>query len=204
MDSCCEGKSSELNALREKHGKVLKIVLSINFAMFFIEFWQGLVAHSSALQADSLDMLGDAIVYAFSLFVLHKSDNWKTRAAFLKGILIAIFGVGVFIGTVTKAFAGGMPAFETMGWIGGLALIANLTCLCLLLRFRKDDINMKSTFICSRNDIISNVGVLVAALFVHLTASKWPDVVVGGIIAIIFLRSAWSILGESFAACENG
>lgn len=195
--SCCENKSTELVQLREKQLSVLKTVLLINALMFLVEFISGILAKSSALTADSLDMLGDAIVYGFSLYVLYRSDHWKAKAAFLKGIIIVGFALYVLVDTTLKVMSPTIPVAETMGIIGGIALLANVSCLLLLLRHRNDDINMKSTFICSRNDIISNVGVLSAALLVQLMNSKWPDIVIGYVIAILFFKSAWPILKES-------
>jgi cation diffusion facilitator family transporter len=197
MKSCCEDKGSEIAKLRHEQGKVLKIVLVINALMFFIEFSSGWMARSSALMADSLDMLGDALVYGFSLFVLHKGKSGRATAALLKGILILAFGIGVFAEVVLKIFSDIVPVAQTMGGIGFLALVANLTCLFLLMKHKNDDINMRSTYICSRNDIISNSGVIVAAILVQFMSSKWPDIVVGFIIAILFLKSAWQILVES-------
>jgi cation diffusion facilitator family transporter len=197
MDHCCEKKTAALLQLRVKQGKVLKIVMAINFVMFGAEFSSGLIANSTALMADSLDMLGDGIVYAFSLYVLHRSVKWRASAALLKGLIIVLFGMGVLIEALSKISATGLPVAEAMGIFGFLALAANVSCLVLLYRHRDDDINMKSTWICSRNDIISNTGVLIAAALVWTIQSKWPDVIVGFIIAILFLRSAWPILVES-------
>lgn len=195
--SCCENKSSELAQLRGKQATVLKIVLAINLVMFFVEFTFGILSRSSALKADSLDMLGDAIVYAFSLYVLQRDERWRASAALLKGLIIVGFAIFVLIDTTIKVFSDSVPIYETMGAIGLLALVANAFCFFLLFRHRDDDINMKSTYICSRNDIISNGGVIVAAIAVNLTQSKWPDIIVGYGIALIFFKSAWSILIES-------
>ena len=197
--SCCEAKSSALVALKDKQGTVLKVVLAINALMFVIEFSYGLIAKSSALTADALDMLGDSIVYAFSLYVLYRSEKWRTGAALLKGLIIVGFATFVLVDTSVKAFGSTLPAYETMGVIGALALAANTACLLLLLRHRHDDLNMRSTFVCSRNDIVSNVGVLIAAFLVRATGSKWPDIFVGYTIALLFFKSAWPILTESVA-----
>jgi cation diffusion facilitator family transporter len=197
MKSCCEGKGSELNSLREKQGNVLKIVLGINATMFFIEFTMGWIAHSTSLLGDSLDMLGDAVMYGLTLYVLHQSSQSKARVAFLKGVVLAAFGLGVLIEAILKTFSDVLPSAPTMGWIGGLALAANLICLLMLLRHKNDDLNMRSVFICSRNDIISNFAVLVAAVMVSTLNSKWPDIIVGGFIASMFLSSAFTILKES-------
>lgn len=195
--SCCENKTSELTILREKQAYVLKIVMVINFVMFIGEFSAGIWAHSTALMGDSLDMLGDAIVYAFSLYVLHRSEKTRATAALLKGFIIIIFGLWVCFAALSKSFSDAAPITETMGIVGFIALVANTVCLILLTRHKDDDINMKSTWICSRNDIISNVGVLFAAVLVTLTHSKWPDIITGFIIATLFLKSAWPILTES-------
>lgn len=168
--------------------------------MFAVEFSYGLAARSSALTADSLDMLGDAIVYAFSLYVLHRSEKWRASAALGKGLIISAFAIFVLVDTSLKLLSPSVPQFETMGIVGGIALLANLICLALLLRHRHDDLNMRSTYICSRNDIISNMGVLLAAFAVSRTQSKWPDIIVGYAIALLFFRSAWPILTESLKA----
>jgi cation diffusion facilitator family transporter len=199
MKSCCESKGAELEHLRTKQKNVLIIVLVINALMFFLEFAFGILSKSSALLADSLDMLGDAMVYGFSLYVINKSAKWKSRAAFLKGVLITVFGLYVFGEVVYKAVSEIIPVAKTMGIIGFIALAANTICLILLLKHRDDDINMKSTWICSRNDIIANIGVLIAAVSVSLFESKWPDIVIGLIIAFVFLKSAFHILKDSIS-----
>jgi Co/Zn/Cd efflux system component len=147
--------------------------------------------------ADSLDMLGDATVYAFSLFVLNRSAAWRTGAVRLKAAVMATFGLGVVGQAIANAFLGSLPIAKTMGGIGFLALFANVACLLLLLRHRNDDLNMRSTWLCSVNDIIANVGVLMAAGLVALTQSKWPDLLIGTIIAVVFLTSAVTVLRDS-------
>lgn len=203
MKSCCENKSSELVALKEKQKSILIIVLLINALMFLIEFTFGYLSRSTALLADSLDMLGDAIVYAFSLYVINKSIKWKAVAAFLKGIIITFFGVYVFAEAIYKISLDVVPVAETMGIVGFVALIANTICLLLLLKHKDDDINMNSTWVCSRNDIIANLGVLMAAALVGLLNNKWPDIIIGLVIATIFLKSAFSILKESYGELKN-
>ena len=197
MKECCENKASELAELRASQGRVLWIVLAVNAIMFVVEFAGGIFADSTALMADSLDMLGDATVYAFSLFVLNRSAAWRTGVVRLKGIVMAAFGLGVIGQVIANAVLDSVPVAKTMGGIGFLALCANLLCLLLLLRHRNDDLNMRSTWLCSLNDIIANGGVLMAAGLVALTQSKWPDLVIGTIIAIVFLSSAVKVLWES-------
>ena len=165
--------------------------------MFVLEATAGLLSHSTALLADSVDMLGDAIVYGFSLYVIGRGSVWQSRAAMLKGLIMAVFGVGVLAHVVFKAVYGFVPAVEVMGVVGLLALAANLICLALLWQHRGDDINMRSAWVCSRNDVIGNAGVLLAALIVYLTGSSWPDIVIGLLIAILFIRSAIPIIREA-------
>ena len=198
MDSCCETKVEELSTLRGQHETVLIIVLLINAALFVVEAAAGLLGNSTALLADSLDMLGDSLIYAFSLYVLSRSAAWKAKAALLKGAVMAVFGVGVLLEVIYKTISGILPSAETMGIIGTLVLLGNGICFVLLYRHRSDDLNMRSTWLCSRNDIIANAGVLIAAFGVYVTQSVWPDVLIGGAIAVLFLKSAIAVLTESF------
>ena len=200
MANCCEDKGCEITALRENHGRVLWIVLVINAVMFLVEGSAGLFAHSTSLLADALDMLGDALVYGFSLFVLARSARWQAGAALAKGGFMLAFGLGVLGEAAYKVLYPIMPGVETMGVIGGVALAANLVCFFLLYRHRSDNLNMRSTWLCSRNDLMANVGVLAAAGGSFLLASRWPDIIVGCIIAGLFLSSAFSVLRQSVRA----
>lgn len=200
MASCCEDKSCEVASLRESHGRVLWIVLGINALMFVVEATAGLLAHSTSLLADALDMLGDALVYGFSLFVLARSMRWQAGAALAKGGFMLAFGLAVLAEAAYKVFHPVMPGVETMGVVGTIALAANIVCFSLLYRHRADNLNMSSTWLCSRNDLIANVGVLVAAGAAYLLASRWPDIIVGCIIAALFLRSAFSVLRDATRA----
>jgi Co/Zn/Cd efflux system component len=162
--------------------------------MFAVELSAGLIAGSVSLIADSLDMLGDALVYGFSLYVIARGARMKAISALFKGSIMAVFGLFVLGQAVYKIFVPQLPVFEAIGAIGLLALAANSLCLILLWRHRADDINMHSVWLCSRNDIIANVSVLIAAVGVWYTGSGWPDIVVGLAIAVLFLRSAMSVL----------
>ncbi len=192
MDECCR-----VRTISERQRRVFRTVLWINSAMFLLEVWAGILAHSTALLADSVDMLGDAIVYGFSLYVIGRGVVWQTRAAMLKGVIMAAFGVGVLAHVVVKAVHGFVPTAEVMGMVGVIALVANLMCLFLLWQHRGDDLNMRSAWVCSRNDVIGNAGVLIAALLVYLTGSPWPDMVIGLLIATLFVRSAIGIILEA-------
>ncbi|MBN8812316.1 MULTISPECIES: cation transporter [unclassified Sphingomonas] len=204
-DDCCSRKSDAIAALAEKAGqrRVLVIVMIINFAMFVIEFGGGLAARSSALMADSVDMLGDAFVYALSLYALHRGARWEAGAAIVKGGLILAFGVAVIVEIADKLANGVPPSSGLMLAFGSAALVANLTCLAMLWRFRGANVNMRSTFECSRNDVASNVGVLAAAGLVAATGTAWPDIAVGALIALLFLRSAWRVLAEAIPAWRD-
>lgn len=197
MSGCCHSKCDDLVELRGRQRNVLQVVLVINLVMFFVEFSYGLYSNSTSLMADSLDMLGDATVYAFSLFVLSRSMKWKAGAAILKGAIITFFGISVVVDVAFKLQADVVPIAHTMGAVGLVALAANALCLYLLTRHKDDDINMKSTWICSRNDIIANTGVIIVAGCVSFFNSKWPDIIFGGVMAIVFLKSAVVILKDA-------
>ena len=196
MDECCEAKAKELAALRGRQGRVLVAVLAVNATMFCVEFGAGLLSGSTALLADSLDMLGDSLVYGFSLCVLHRSLAWRARAALAKGVIMAAFGVGVVLEAAFRLRAGVPPLIPVMFGIGVLALIANALCFSLLWRHRADDINLRSTWLCSRNDLIANGAVLAAAFLVAWSQSVWPDVLIGVGIAGLFMRTSVSVLRE--------
>lgn len=198
MDNCCHDKSDELEELRERQSKTLWIVLAINGVMFCLEFVIGMIAGSVSLQADSLDMLSDTLVYGFSLYAIGRSSRWRAGSAMLKGSIMAIFGVGVLYQSIYKFIAGGVPESHFMFMMSVLALVANGSCLFLLSRHKSDDINMRSTWLCSRNDIIANSSVFIAAALVATTHSKLPDIVVGLLITSIFLKSAISILKDAY------
>jgi cation diffusion facilitator family transporter len=197
MEHCCEKKGEDVARLQASHSRILYTVLFINAAMFFIEGMAGVVAQSTALLADALDMLGDALVYGFSLFVLTRSVRWQAGAALAKGAFMMAFGLGVLGQAAHKVIHPVMPAVETMGIVGGLALTANLVCFLMLYRHRGDNLNMSSTWLCSRNDLIANVGVLCAAGASHVFSSQAPDVAVGLAIASLFLYSASKVLAQS-------
>ncbi len=204
-DDCCSKKGDTIALLGRKaeQRRVLIAVMVINFVMFIAEFGGGVVARSSALMADSVDMLGDAVVYALSLYALSRGPRWEAGAALVKGGIILIFGIVVVVEIADKIANGVPPSSTLMLAFGSAALVANLTCLALLWRFRSENVNMSSTFECSRNDVASNIGVLIAAGLVGATGAAWPDIVVGGVIAIIFLRSAWRVLSEAIPAWRH-
>jgi cation diffusion facilitator family transporter len=193
MKDCC----AVMFGVAGEQRRVLQVVLWINLAMFLVECSAGLLGDSTALLADSVDMLGDAMVYGFSLYVVSRGRVWQARAALLKGAVMAAFGLGVLVEAALKVVQGSLPAAGLMGGVGLLALAANLGCLLLLRRHRADDINMRSAWLCSRNDVMANSGVLIAAAGVFVTGSAWPDIAMGLLIAAMFVRSALAVLGEA-------
>jgi cation diffusion facilitator family transporter len=198
-DECCSAKGKELEALarRAEQRRVLVLVLLINAVMFIAEFGAGVIAGSTALMADASDMLGDALVYGVSIYAISRSDRWKAGAAALKGVVILLLALGIVINIIVKIGSGVPPSSTLMLVFGGAALIANTICLALLWRFRSQDVNMASTFECSRNDVISNVGVLAAAAAVAALASPWPDILIGAGMAVVIFRSSVRVLNEA-------
>jgi Co/Zn/Cd efflux system component len=200
MSDCCESKSCAIEALRQRQSETLKAVLAINTVMFVVVLTAGLVGRSTALLSDSLDNLGDALTYALSLYVVSRSNVSKARVALFKGCLILGAGLFVLSQVVYKLLVPSVPIFELMGVIGVVALVANGICLGLLWKHSSEDVNMSSVWECSRNDIAANIAVMVAAGGVWLTASGWPDLLVGAILAAIFLRSAVRVLSSAVKA----
>lgn len=203
MASCCEDKSCEIDALREKHRRVLQAVLAINVVMFAVEGVAGWMAHSTSLLADALDMLGDATVYAMSLYVIGRSVQAQGKVAMAKGIIMLAFGVGVLSEAAWKTVHPVMPEAATMGIVGALALAANLLCFYLLYTHRDDNVNLRSTWLCSRNDLFANAGVLLAAGVGSLLASRWPDIVVGVCIAALFVHSSLYVIRDARKAMRR-
>ena len=191
---CCDADDEALVALRDRQRMVLWMVLGINAVLFVVEFGVGWWARSTALLADSLDMLGDAFVYAFSLWVLQRGTRWRARAALSKGVVQLVFGLVVLSQAAWLAVDGTPPVADAMALMGLVALAGNTWAFALLWRHRSDDINMTSTWLCSRNDLIANAAVLAAAAAVWQLDSAWPDVIVGVAIALLFLRTAFEVI----------
>ncbi len=193
MGNCCDG-SDVVEALRERQRGTLRTVLAINAAMFVVILGAGLYAGSTALLADGLDNLGDALTYALSLYVVSKGAAAKARVALVKGVLILLAAAFVAGQIVYRLLVPSVPLFEVMGMFSVLGLIANAACLLLLWRHRREDVNMSSVWECSRNDIASNVSVFVAAGAVWLTGSGWPDIIVAAGLLVLLLRSSLRVV----------
>lgn len=203
MADCCEDKACAIEALQGRQSSTLKIVLAINAVMFVVELAAGLMASSTALLSDSLDNLGDALTYGLSLYAVSRGARHKALVALFKGGLILTAGLFVLGQVVYRMAVPALPIFETMGIISVLALVANGSCLALLWKHRAEDINMGSVWECSRNDIASNVAVFVAAGGVWLTRSAWPDLLLGLLLALLFLRSAASVLRSAITELKR-
>lgn len=197
-DSCCESACGNDAAKADpRWRRVLWAALIVNAGMFLVEMVAGATADSRALQADALDFLGDAANYAVSLAVVGMALAWRARAALLKSLFMLGFAAWV-MGSAVFAFVNGTaPDPATMGVIGTLALVANIGVALLLYRYRTGDANMRSVWICSRNDAIGNVAVLVAALGVFGTGSAWPDLIVASIMAALALTGGVQVLRQA-------
>jgi Co/Zn/Cd efflux system component len=195
--SCCSA-NARFDGLEPRYKRVLWAVIAINASMFVIEVAAGHIAGSQALQADALDFLGDSLTYALSLAVIGRSVQARSSAAILKGLSLTVMGVWVFGSTAYPVLVHGVPRAEIMGVIGIMALAANVTSVLLLMRYKDGDANVRSVWLCSRNDAIGNVAVMGAALAVWGTASAWPDLLVAATMAGLFLMSSAQILLQAW------
>jgi len=196
MSGCC-GHSTNFEGLSADYKRRLWIVIVLNATMFLVEMSAGQLAQSQALQADALDFLGDALTYGISLAVIGKSVGIRSTAALAKGISLALMGTWVFGATLYRVFYLGLPEASIMGGVGFLALATNVASVLLLVRYKDGDANVRSVWLCSRNDAIGNVAVIVAALAVWGTATGWPDVIVAAVMAGLFLSSAFQIVTQA-------
>ncbi len=179
--------------------KTLMMLLLINAVMFLFECGAGLIAESTALLADSLDMLADATVYAIAFYAVGRATQVKIKAARVSSFFQLLLGLGLLVEIVRRFAWGSEPVSLVMIVVGMLALVANVFCLVLIARHRQGAIHMRASWIFSRNDVIANVGVILAGIIVYLTETHWPDLIIGIIIAIVILRGAWQIQVEAKA-----
>lgn len=196
MPGCC-GNDAKFDGVSAEYKRRLWLVIAINALMFFVEMGAGRLAQSQALQADALDFLGDALTYGLSLAVIGSSIAVRTNAALFKGVSLLAVSAWVFGSTVHRVFYVDVPTAEIMGWIGLAALVANCASVFLLMSYKDGDANVRSVWLCSRNDAIGNIAVMFAALGVWGTASSWPDLLVAGAMAALFLSSAIHIIKQS-------
>ena len=187
----------ELEAEGDEQRKTLRVVLAINAAMFFVEIIAGVLASSTGLIADSLDMLADANVYAISLYALGQAATIRRNAATASGLLQIVLGIGVLVEAVRRFIGGGEPIGVAMMAMGVVALIANAICLRLISRHKAGDVNFRASYIFSANDVIANIGVIISGLLVLLLESQIPDLAIGVLISAIVVRGGFRILGEA-------
>ena len=200
-DCCCEPSSLKLDPHRgnDRYRRVLWLVLAVNAVMFFVEIAAGLAADSASLQADALDFLGDSANYAISLLVVGMALRYRASAAFAKGVTMGAFGLWVIGTVIWHALHGTLPNAFTMGAVGFAALAANAGAFALLWAFREGDANMRSAWICTRNDVLGNLAVLLAAAGVFGTGTGWPDVIVAAIMAVLALQGAAIVVRHSLS-----
>jgi Co/Zn/Cd efflux system component len=197
--NCCHDcHSPDPHRGNSAYRRVLWVVLAINAVMFLVEIGAGLAAGSASLQADALDFLGDASNYAISLFVVGMALRYRAIAALVKGATMGAFGLWVIGVTAWHALHGTLPSAFTMGTVGLAALVANAASFGLLWAFRGGDANMRSAWVCTRNDVLGNVAVLLAALGVFGTGTGWPDVIVAAIMAALALQGAVVVLRQAW------
>lgn len=202
MAGCC-GHDAKFDGVSDDYKRRLWIVIALNATMFAVEMTAGHLAKSQALQADALDFAGDAMTYGISLAVIGASIRARTNAALFKGFSLLLMGLWVFGSTVYRVFYVGVPAAEIMGAVGFLALLTNLASVFLLVRYKDGDANVRSVWLCSRNDAIGNVGVIIAGIVVAITGAAWPDLLVAVLLATLFLRSAVSIISQARAELKS-
>lgn len=198
MSGCCDNGCA-IEKLRERQRGTLLIVLGINAVMFFVIVAAAFYGKSTALLADSLDNLGDALTYGLSLYAVSRSAIVKAKVALFKGVLIFLAAVAVIAQIVYKFYFPSLPLFEVMGTFSLLGLAANSLCLFLLWRHRHEDVNMSSVWECSRNDIVSNLSVFVAAGAVWYMDSSWPDIAVALGLVGFLMRSAIRVISSALA-----
>lgn len=198
MAGCC-GQNAQFDGVSKDYKRRLWLVIALNAIMFAVEMTAGHMAKSQALQADALDFFSDALTYGVSLAVIGASIKVRTMAALGKGISLLLMGVWVFGSTIYRVMYLGVPEAEIMGVVGFMALATNLASVALLVKYKDGDANVRSVWLCSRNDAIGNVAVMFAALGVWGSGSGWPDVIVAGIMATLFLSSAFQIIKQALA-----
>ena len=195
MANCCD--ETQFDGASPAYRRALMAVIAINAVMFIVEMTAGFMSGSQALKADALDFGGDTATYALSLFVIGATLKTRARASLIKGASLGLIALSVLAMTAMRVFSGAPPEAGTMGLIGFIALIANLASVLILLRWRDGDSNVRSVWLCSRNDAIGNVGVIAAGGLVAMTGSVWPDLVVAALLAALFLKSAIAITRQA-------
>lgn len=198
MSACC-GHKKDFDGMSAEYRRILWWVIAINAIMFGVEMISGIGAQSQALQADALDFLADSLTYGLSLWVIGKSITIRSNAALIKGYSLVIIALFVFGGTIYRLFVLNEPHALTMGSVAIAALLANLLSVWLLRKYKDGDANVRSVWLCSRNDAIGNVVIVIAASGVWFTNSAYIDLAVAAFLAVLFLNSAWKIVKQATA-----
>jgi len=201
---CCSSQCSSSERLTPQYRKILWIALIINASMFVVEIFSGIHADSVSLMADAIDFFGDAMNYGVSLAVLSMSLAWRARTALLKGLTMGSFGLLILAISVWSMMHGATPKAETMGLIAFIALLANVSVAMMLYAYRDGDANMQSVWLCSRNDAIGNMAVMMAALGVWGSNSAWPDLVVAVIMASLGVSAAMQVIKKARSELNHG
>ncbi|MDH4478304.1 MAG: cation transporter [Rhodoferax sp.] len=203
---CCDHDAPKLDAIVNlaRYRKILWIALVVNAGMFLVEIVAGVQSGSLSLLADAVDFAGDAMNYAVSLAVLASALAWRARAAMLKAVTMIGFGMYVLGAALFSIWNGGVPLPATMGAIALVALVVNVTVAWMLYAFREGDANMRSVWLCSRNDAIGNIAVFIAALGVFGTGSAWPDLAVASLMAALALHGGWTVLQQARGELGEG
>jgi Co/Zn/Cd efflux system component len=202
MSASC-GHNLTFDGVSDDYKRRLWLVIAINAAMFATEMVAGAVAGSVAMWADALDFAADAATYGLSLAVIGMAVAVRARVALFKGISLTLMGLWVFGATLWQVFVTGVPRAEIMGAIGLAALAANVASVLILMRYKDGDANVRSVWLCSRNDAIGNVAVMLAAAGVWGTATKWPDLIVAGFMAMLFLSSSIQIVRQAIVELKT-
>ena len=197
-DDCEYGANQSFDGTSAAYKRVLIVIIAINLGMFFVELFGGLAAGSMALLADSLDFLGDSATYTISLIVIGMPLVVRANAGLFKGISLFVIAAWVLGSTFYRVFIEGVPEALTMGAIGFAALAANVISVILLLKFKDGDSNVRSVWLCSRNDAVGNIAVILAASGIAATNAAWPDLLVAGIMGSLFIHSATRIIQQSW------
>lgn len=182
-----------------KYKKALWIVLILNLSMFFVEIVMGVKSGSTSLLSDSLDFLGDSANYLISLIVLPMALSYRAKASMIKGLTMGGFGLFILMTTIYRVFYGEMPSSSEMSIVGFLALLVNVSAVLILLKFRDGDSNVRSVWVCSRNDAIGNVAVILAGMAVYFFQSKYPDLIVAFVLAFLALQASQEIIKRAWA-----
>jgi Co/Zn/Cd efflux system component len=204
MTGCCHADHCTGARMDGTWRRVLWAVLAINAGMFAIEGAAGILSGSVALQADALDFMGDAANYGISLYAVSRSLRWRSGAALAKAAGMGLVGTWVLGQALYRVFVVGVPSAFTMGTIGTMALLANLACAFLLFRFRRGDADMRSVWLCSRNDVLGNLAVLLAASGVFATGTAWPDLAVAILMSSLYLMASAQVMRQALAERRAG